>query len=111
KPVAEKVVDYVVGFKGYGFAEGHALAFAEISIRSIHCQQNFPAEYFASLLSAQPAGYYGPCTIVNEARGRGVAILPPDVNLSDEEFTVEDVRNEALLIPGGAIRVGLNQLA
>lgn len=111
RPLAEKVVDYVVGFKGYGFAEGHALAFAEISIRSIYCQQNFPSEYFAALLSAQPAGYYGPCTIVNEARGRGVVILPPDVNVSEEEFSVESVRDRELTVPGGAIRVALKQVA
>ncbi len=110
-PIAAKVVDYIVGFKGYGFAEGHALAFAEVSIRSIYCQQNFPSEYFASLLSAQPAGYYGPCTIVNEARGRGVVILPPDLNRSDEEFTVEDVAENGLVIPGGGIRVALKQIA
>ncbi|HTQ10830.1 MAG TPA: PHP domain-containing protein, partial [Fimbriimonadaceae bacterium] len=111
RPIAEKVVDYVVGFKGYGFAEGHALAFAEISIRSIYCQQNFPSEYFAALLSAQPAGYYGPCTIVNEARGRGVIILPPDLNRSEEEFTVEDVLDHGLVIPGGGIRIALSQIA
>ncbi|MFI5385953.1 MAG: hypothetical protein ACHQ50_07515, partial [Fimbriimonadales bacterium] len=111
RPIAELVVDYIVGFKGYGFAEGHALAFAEISIRSIYCQQNFPSEYFASLLSAQPAGYYGPCTIVNEARGRGVVILPPDLNRSGEEFTVEDLVNQGLTVPGGAIRVALKQIA
>lgn len=111
--VAEEVFDLVAGFKGYGFAQGHALAFAEISIRSIYCQQNFPAEYFSALLSAQPAGYYGPCTLVNEARGRGVRILPPDVNVSAEAFTVEDVVSEQdpkIGVPGGGIRVGLMQI-
>lgn len=112
--VANQVCDYVAGFKGYGFAQGHALAFAEISLRSISCQQNYPAEYFASLLSAQPAGYYGPCTIVNEARTRGVSILPPDVNLSKQEFSVENVRSSVepfLTIPNGAIRVALDQVS
>jgi DNA polymerase III alpha subunit len=111
--IAEKVFDYVAGFKGYGFAQGHALAFAEISIRSIYCQQNFPAEYFAAMLSSQPAGYYGPCTLVNEARVRGVAILPVDVNRSREEFTVEDVKSEMdpkIVMPNAGIRVGLKQV-
>ncbi|HEY3780760.1 MAG TPA: DNA polymerase III subunit alpha [Fimbriimonadaceae bacterium] len=111
--LAEEAFELIAGFKGYGFAQGHALAFAEISIRSIHCQQNFPAEYFAALLSAQPAGYYGPCTIVNEARSRGVAILPPDVNSSELEFSVESVKSDMdpkFVFPGGGIRVGLNQV-
>ncbi len=111
--VAEKVFDYVAGFKGYGFAQGHALAFAEISIRSIACQQNFPAEYFAALLNAQPAGYYGSCTLVNEARSRGVAILPVCVNSSYLTQEVEDIRSNTdpqILIPHGAIRLGLAQV-
>lgn len=109
--IAEKVVEYVVGFKGYGFAEGHALAFAEISVRSISCQQNYPAEYFAALLSAQPAGYYGPCTIANEARSRGIQVLPADVDSSEEEFSVEEAREGSLRVPGGAIRIALKQIS
>jgi error-prone DNA polymerase len=112
--VAEEVFDLVSGFKGYGFAQGHALAFAEISVRSVWCQQNYPAEYFAALLSAQPAGYYGPCTLANEARIRGVAVLPPDINRSREEFTVEDVQSETdpkLILPNAGIRVSLSQVS
>lgn len=109
--VATQAVDLVAGFRGYGFAQGHALAFAEISVRSIFCQQNYPAEYFAALLDAQPAGYYGPCTLLNEARNRGVAVLPVDVRASERRFLVEDVRSAEepeLLFPGGGIRLALS---
>ena len=97
--IAHEVFDLVSGFKGYGFAQGHALAFADLSIRCVYCQQHYPAEYFASLLSNQPAGYYGPGTIANEARIRNVKILPIDVKASDELFKVEN----------GGIRIGLIQ--
>ncbi len=112
--VAEEVYDLVSGFQGYGFAEGHALAFAEISIRSVWCQQHYPAEYFAALLNSQPAGYYGPCTLANEARIRGVRMLPVDVNASGLEFSVEDVRSEMdprLILPRAGIRVALHQIS
>ena len=108
---AIEVYELVAVFQGYGFAQGHALAFAEVSIRSVWCQQNYPTEYFAALLNAQPAGYYGPCTIANEARIRGVEIRRPDVNISNLEFTVEDVSNDLITIPRGGIRVGLGQIA
>lgn len=110
RAIADMVFDYVAGFKGYGFAQGHALAFAEISLRSIYCQQNYPAEYFASLLDAQPAGYYGPCTLVNEARMRGVKILPVDINRSVDSHTVEDVTPEMepkVVMPNSGIRLAL----
>ncbi|HVL38118.1 MAG TPA: DNA polymerase III subunit alpha [Fimbriimonadaceae bacterium] len=112
--LAKIVYDYVSGFQGYGFAQGHALAFAEISIRSIYCQQNFPAPYFAALLDAQPAGYYGPCTLVNEARVRGCAVLPPCVLGSDDKCSVEDVKSEMdpkIVLPSAGIRIGLRQIS
>ncbi|ARU42082.1 hypothetical protein CCB80_13400 [Armatimonadetes bacterium Uphvl-Ar1] len=107
--IAEEVLQLIIGFKGYGFAQGHALAFAEISARSVYCQQNFPAEYFAALLDAQPAGYYGPATLVNEARIRGLQVLPVDVNLSHDHVLVEDIRADdpTLIIPRGGIRLDL----
>lgn len=111
---AKKVFELVSQFKGYGFAQGHALAFAEVSLRSIWCQQNYPAPYFAALLDAQPAGYYGPITIANEARGRGVPMLPVDVNVSEMDFVVEDFRAEddpKVFVLEGAIRTGLKQIS
>lgn len=111
--VADEVFELVGGFQGYGFAQGHALAFAEVSVRSIWCQQNHPAEYFAALLDAQPAGYYGPATISNEARIRGVRVLPPDVNFSTLKFEVEDVKSledPQFVFPRSGIRVRLNQI-
>lgn len=112
--VCEHVFDLIANFKGYGFAQGHALAFAEISVRSIFCQQNFPAEYFASLLDCQPAGYYGPCTLANEARNRGVMMLPPCVNKGSLRFEVEAVKSREdpqIIVPQGGIRVSLKQIS
>ncbi|MGE0001435.1 MAG: DNA polymerase III subunit alpha [Fimbriimonadaceae bacterium] len=111
--IAEHVFELVAGFNGYGFAQGHALAFAEISLRSIHCQQNYPAEFFASLLDAQPAGYYGPCTLVNEARSRGVGVLPVDVEKSTLNHDVEDAvsaMEPRLVVPHSAIRLALGNV-
>lgn len=111
--VAHEAFELIAGFKGYGFAQGHALAFSEISLRSVYLQQHFPAPYFAALLDAQPAGYYGPCTLAVEARARGVVFLPPCVNKSEIDFKVVDIRSQEdpkLLFPSGGIRVGLKQI-
>lgn len=108
--IAEEVYNLVAQFQGYGFAEGHALAFAEISVRSIYCQQNFPSEYYAALLDAQPAGYYPSHTLVNEARNKGSVILPVDVNRSEfkhitEEVVVDD--EPITKVPNLGIRISL----
>lgn len=111
---AEQVCEYTAGFKGYGFAQGHALAFAEISARSIWCQQNCPGPYFAALLDAQPAGYYGPATLVNEARIRGLKILPPDVQVSGMNFQTEDAVSDTdpkIRVPRAAVRIDLGSIS
>lgn len=110
---AEQVYDYIAGFNGYGFAQGHALAFADISIKCVWLQQNYPAEYFTALLNSQPAGYYGPATIANEARSRGIQILPPEIQDSSRISRVATAiaKDEPKIqIPSGAIRIGLEYI-
>ena len=63
-------------------------------------RRHHPAEFFCGLLNSQPMGFYSPRTLLNEARRIGLEILPPDVHLSEEGFTVEGC--------GTALRVGLS---
>ena len=60
-----------------------------------------PAEFFCALLNSQPMGFYSPRLLLNEARRVGLGVLPPDINLSEGDFTVEDTP------AGPALRVGL----
>ena len=84
-----------------GFSAAHAASFAELSYyASAYMRRQYPAEFFAAVLNSQPMGFYSPRTLVNEARRVGLAVLPPDVHLSGEGFTVEE--------DGRAIRVGLS---
>jgi error-prone DNA polymerase len=62
-------------------------------------KRHYPAEFFCALLNSQPMGFYSPRTLLNEARREGIEVLPPDIHLSGEGFTVED--------DGTALRVGL----
>ncbi|MHB0886105.1 MAG: DNA polymerase III subunit alpha [Bacillota bacterium] len=101
REVAETVFGYIAGYASYGFCEAHAAAFASTAYKTAYLLRYYPAHFFAGILSLQPMGYYPPNTICVEARRRGVAILPPDVNKSQEEFAVEEAAGK----PG--IRVSL----
>ena len=57
--------------------------------KTAYLVRHYPAQFYAAILSNQPMGYYPPATIVVEARRRGVAILPVDVNVSGKKFTAE----------------------
>jgi error-prone DNA polymerase len=83
-------------FADYGFPESHAASFALIVYVSGYLRRYFPAEFCASLLNAQPMGFYSPATLIGDARRHGVTVLPPDVNVSRFECTAEHVGAAAL---------------
>jgi error-prone DNA polymerase len=96
---AREVFSWMEGFAAYGFSAAHAASFAELSYASAYMKRYYPAEFFCALLNSQPMGFYSPRTLLNEARREGIEILPPDIHLSGEGFTVEE--------GSAALRVGL----
>ena len=98
--IASKVFEQLAAFAAYGFCKAHAVAYATLAYQTLWLKCHYPAEFFASLLSNQPMGYYPPYVLVADAKRCGVAILPPDINRSCKRYTVE----------GNAIRVSLTQI-
>ncbi|MFC1874165.1 DNA polymerase III subunit alpha [Chloroflexota bacterium] len=98
--IAEKVFEQLTAFADYGFCKAHAAAYAELAYQTLWLKCHYPAEFMAALLSNQPMGYYPPRVLVAEAKRFGVEVLPPDINKSYDNYTVEN----------GAIRVSLKQL-
>jgi error-prone DNA polymerase len=50
---------------------------------------HWPAETLAGLLNAQPMGFYSPNSLVQDARRHGVETLPPCINRSYHDCTIE----------------------
>jgi error-prone DNA polymerase len=87
----------LIGFSNFGFPKAHSSAFAVLAYQSAWLRQRYPAEFLASLMNAQPMGFYPPASLVRDAQRRGVKVLPPCVARSQAICTIE----------GGAVRVGL----
>ncbi len=89
----------------YSFNKSHAACYGLISYRTAWLKANFPAEYMAALISSVMSTKDKVPFFVARCEEMGIEILPPDVNLSDHEFTVEPAR-----APGGVgnIRFGLD---
>jgi len=98
--VAQAVFKCIESYAGYGFCEAHAAAFADTAYRTAYLKTHHPAEFYASLLSHQPMGFYPPNTLIWEAKRRGIPVLGPDINESEGKYTVSD----------GAIRASLAQI-
>jgi error-prone DNA polymerase len=95
--VAETVFRKIAGFAEFGFPKAHAAAFGLLAYQTAWLRTYYPAEFLCALFNAQPMGFYGPHVLVNDGRRHGVEVLPPDVNLSGANCTVE----------GDTVRVGL----
>jgi error-prone DNA polymerase len=97
---AREIFSWMEGFSVYGFPKSHGASFAHLSYASAYMRTYFPAEFFCGLLNSQPMGFFSPRVLLNEARRIGLGILPPDIHLSGEDFTVEE--------DGKALRVGFS---
>ncbi len=82
----------------YSFNKSHSACYGLIAYRTAWLKANYPAEYMAALISSVMDTKDKVPFFVAQAEQMGIAILPPDVNLSDHEFVVVD----------GNIRFGLD---
>jgi DNA polymerase-3 subunit alpha len=89
----------------YSFNKSHAACYALIAYRTAWLKANFPAEYMAALISSVMSTKDKVPFFVARCEEMGIEILPPDVNLSDHEFTVGAPDSESLV---GNIRFGLD---
>jgi DNA polymerase-3 subunit alpha len=106
KEKAEEIFHLIEPFAGYGFNKAHAACYATIAYHTAYLKANFPVEYMTAVLSAESGAQSGPARnekialIVEECRRMDVLLLPPDINASGVEFTIE----------GGSIRFGLSAI-
>ncbi len=94
--VAEQIFDEMTAFASYAFNKSHAAAYALVAVQTAWLKLHFPVQFMAALMNSlsgnsDKVGYY-----IQTCRKRGIRVLPPDVNKSQEKFSVEE----------GAIRFG-----
>jgi error-prone DNA polymerase len=105
KDFAEKTFSQLEGFGSYGFPESHAASFALIAYASSWMKCWHPDVFCASLLNAQPMGFYAPAQIVRDARDHGVEVRPVCINASRWDCTLEPVGDDKF-----AVRLGFRQV-
>jgi error-prone DNA polymerase len=79
----------IEGFGSYGFPESHAASFANLVYASAWVKCHYPDVFAAALLNSQPMGFYATAQLVRDAQEHGVAVLPPDINRSCWDCTLE----------------------
>ncbi len=84
---AERVFDLMVEFAGYGFNKSHSCAYALLAYQTAYLKTHYPVEFMAALLTSETGNTEKVVKYINEARGMGITVLPPDINTSDLDFT------------------------
>jgi len=93
----EKIFDLMAQFAGYGFNKSHSAAYALLAYHTAYLKTHYPVEFMAALLTSVTGNTDDVVKYINECRETGIGVEPPDINVSDANFTPH----------GKAIRFGL----
>jgi DNA polymerase-3 subunit alpha len=94
KEKAQEIFEHILKFGGYGFNKSHSTRYAIIAFQTAYMKVYHPIEYMSALLTFEMGDtdkvveYIEECRRMTTLDGkRGIHVLPPDVNLSDKDFT------------------------
>lgn len=96
--IAAEVFNQMETFARYGFNRGHTAAYALISYQTAYLKTHYRVEFMAALMSHEIDDSDKVLKNLNECRKQKIVVLPPDVNFSSANFTVQ----------GDKIRYGLS---
>jgi DNA polymerase III subunit alpha len=92
-------------FARYGFPKAHAADYAVITCQTAFLKAHYPVEYVTALLSVERDNAVKVAQYLAESRRLGITVAPPDVNLSDLDFTIEGSDAQPIIRYGlGAIK-------
>ena len=95
--VAQSLYDEIVAFANYAFNKAHAVCYAVVAYQTAYLKCHYPRQYMAALMTSVLDSATKISGYIAECKEMGIPVLPPDVNHSEDTFTVE----------GNAIRFGL----
>jgi DNA polymerase-3 subunit alpha len=95
---AREIFDKIDYFAGYGFNKSHSAAYGLIAYQTAYLKAHHPVEFMAALLSSDMDNTDKVVSFIADCREMGVQVLPPDINHSRSDFTID----------GRAVRFGLS---
>ncbi len=86
---AEAIFNEIEGFASYGFNKSHSAAYALVTYQTAYLKAHYPSEFFAAALTTDKDKIDKVVRTIAEARSWGAKVLPPDINASATDFTVD----------------------
>lgn len=97
---ANKIYDEMIDFAKYAFNKSHAAAYAVVAYQTAYLKYYYPVEFMAALMTSVKDNTTKVSEYIQTCRSMNIAILPPDINEGEGDFSVAD----------GAIRYGMNAI-
>ncbi|MGH8216708.1 MAG: DNA polymerase III subunit alpha [Rhodanobacteraceae bacterium] len=108
---ADQIFDQMEKFAGYGFNKSHAAAYSLVAYQTAWLKTHYPAEFLAATMSADMDATDKLVLFMEDARAMGIAVRPPDVNVSRHQFVAnDDADRQANPDARGTIRYGLGAI-
>ena len=95
--IAESIFDEMMDFASYAFNKSHAAAYAVVAYQTAWLKCHYPVEFFAAILTSFIEKTDKVTKYIAVAKNIGITVLPPDINMSGRQFSVD----------GNQIRFGL----
>lgn len=92
KEQAESIFELLKPFAGYGFNKSHAAAYSVVAYKTAYLKANYPVEFMAANLTNEINNPDAFANYLAETRGMEIEVLPPNINLSQKVFSVNEGR-------------------
>jgi len=86
---AEQVFTLIEPFAGYAFNKAHSASYALIAYQTAYLKANYPVEYMTAFMASHNGQIEKMSGAVAECRRMGITVLPPDINKSEANFSIE----------------------
>ena len=86
--VAEAIYDEILDFANYAFNKAHAVSYAVVCYQTAYLKCHWPRQFMAALMSSVLEAPPKVAEYTAECRDMGIRLLPPDINESEDMFTV-----------------------
>ena len=103
--IATYVFDLMEKFAGYGFNKSHSAAYALIAYQTAWLKRHYPSAFMAAVMSSDMDNTDKVVILIEECKEMKLTLYPPDINLSQFKFTIND-KNEILYGIGAIKGVG-----
>ncbi|MBF0101170.1 MAG: DNA polymerase III subunit alpha [Desulfobacterales bacterium] len=87
---AKTIFDLMETFGRYGFNKSHSAAYALITYQTAFLKAHYPVEFMAALLTSEMGDSDNVVKFIAECRSNAITVLPPDINISEKDFSVHD---------------------